>query len=139
MSTRKPVRLREDQLLMIAAMYGAGARHKDVARRLGIHDTRWKLTIETDPRAADAMEAGRSELHEELMGLLLSKAKAGNVPCLLFSLKVLFGYRENNPLPVEIDARVKIELPGALTPEVYEAEVREVEGAKLAIAAEAEV
>ena len=57
---------------------------------------------------------------------------------LLFSLKIFFGYRENQPVPIEHLHRVTIELPQSLTPAQYEA-VAKLEPPKAAKAIPAEV
>ncbi len=112
--------LDDGDYVIVAAMSARGFRQSDVAKRLGVaHDT-WARIRDRDPRALEAFEAGRAELHEELISKLLEKARDGNVPCLLFSLKILFGYRENSPVEVEHTHNVRIELPAALPADRYE-------------------
>ena len=113
--------LQERDYLTVASMAASGARHIDVARRLGMNHETWQRIREENPKALEAFEAGRSELHEELASILINKAREGNVPCLLFSLKIYYGYRENQPVPIQHHHRVTIELPQSLTPEQYEA------------------
>ena len=112
--------LAEGDYVTVAAMSARGFRQKDVAQRLGMAQDTWRRIRDRDPRALEAFEVGRSELHEELIAKLLKMARAGNVPCLLFSLKILFGYRENNQVEVEHTHNVRIELPAALHPDRYE-------------------
>ncbi len=128
----------EAEYLTVASMAAAGARQRDIAQRLGMARDTWQRVREEDQRALEAFEAGRSELHEELAGILIAKAREGNVPCLLFSLKVFFGYRENQPVPIEHLHTVKIELPQSLTPEQYE-QLGKLEAPKAAKTIPAEV
>jgi hypothetical protein len=75
--------------------------------------------LEEDERAREAFDAGRSELHEELVGKLVEKAREGDKACLIFALKSMFKYRENAPVEVEHEHRVTIQLPAALSPDEY--------------------
>lgn len=112
--------LEPDDYLQVAAMAARGFRHEDVARRLGMGREAWQRLRDEDPKALEAFETGRGELHEQLLSNLLVKAREGNVPCLLFAMKILFGYRENQPVPQEHLHRIRIELPGALSVEQWE-------------------
>jgi hypothetical protein len=104
---------------MVAALAARGGRHEDVARRLGMGRDAWRRIREEDERAREAFEAGRAELHEELVSKLIESARAGDKACLIFSLKALFGYRDNALVPSEIVHNVRIELPAALDPDAY--------------------
>ena len=122
-------RLSSHDYLTISAMAARGFRERDIARRLGMAPDTWRRVRDRDPQALEAFEAGRSELHDELISKLLEKAREGQVACLIFSLKILFGYRENQPIEVEHTHNVRIELPAALTPMGYErlqAKAREI-------------
>lgn len=129
--------LAEPDYVTVAAMAARGARQVDIARRLGMAPDTWRRIREDDERAKAAFEAGRSELHEELVSKLIAKAKAGNVACLIFSLKSLYGYRDNAPVPSEITHSVRIELPAALAPDRYEKSRLVAAGASLEVPCEA--
>ncbi|MDQ2696444.1 MAG: hypothetical protein M3Z21_13935 [Pseudomonadota bacterium] len=105
---------------IIEKMAARGCRELDIARSIGLGDKSWPRILKEDPKAAEAFDKGRGQAHDVLMGQLFKKALDGDTACLLFALKVLFGYRENNA--VETDHRVRVEfvLPGALTPGRYQ-------------------
>ena len=111
--------------ILISAMAARGSRQADIARRFGIDQKTWRRIREDDLRAGEAFEAGRGELHEELVTKLIESAREGDKACLIFALKALFGYRDNAPITTEVFTNVKIELPAALPRARY---VREVEG-----------
>ena len=90
----------------IAAMAARGLKKADVARRLGMAVRTFDAVLERDERAREAYEAGLSELHEELVGGLVEKARNGNVSAAIFLLKAKFEYRENAPVQVEHEQRV---------------------------------
>lgn len=119
----------EKTYVQVAAMAARGLRLEDIARRLGIGITTFKRLRERDARIAEAYETGASELHEELVGILIRKAKQGKTPELLFALKTRYSYRESGPV---IDHHhthaVRIELPAPLPREAY---LREVGAARV--------
>ena len=117
--------LQRKDYAVIAAMSARGFRKEDVARRLGIAVRTLDRILAEDERAEEAFAAGRSELHEELVGKLVAKAREGDKACLIFALKAIFQYRENSPIEVEHRHAIQIQLPAAMTPEAYlELEVR---------------
>lgn len=130
-SGRPPRRLTSKDHATVAAMAARGFREADVARRLGMAESTWRRVRDRDPQVVEAFEAGRSELHEELISQLLEKAREGNIACLLFALKILFGYRENAPVEVEHTHNVRIELPAALAVEAYARRAIDVEVARV--------
>lgn len=71
-----------------------------------------------------AFQQGRAGLEDELVGLLLAKARKGQAVPILFALKSMFGYREGEPRRGEAAAQVavQINLPAPLTPEQYRAQ-----------------
>jgi hypothetical protein len=112
--------LTDDERLQLAAWAARGLRLDDAAARLGISRRTLGRIFEVDPRAAQAWALGRAELHEELIGTLIAKAKRGDTVALLFSLKTLYGYREGEPLDGgEQRSLVTINLAAAATPEQY--------------------
>lgn len=108
----------------IAAMAAAGHRLEDIARRLDM-DTRTLREVRgRDDRAVQAFEAGRGELHAELMSRLIEHAKNGRTAELIFALKALFSYSDRPaPQQHEHTHRVLIQLPAALDRERYAREV----------------
>ena len=60
------------------------------------------------------------ELHRKLMSKLIEKALAGETAPLIFSLKILYGYRDSAPPLIEHEHRVTIELPASLPTALYE-------------------
>jgi hypothetical protein len=119
----------ERTYVQVAAMAARGLRLEDIARRLEIGTTTFKRLKERDPRVLEAYETGSSELHEELVGLLIKKAKKGETAALLFALKTRFSYRESGPTVDHHHTHaVRIELPAPLTREAY---ARKVDAARM--------
>jgi len=101
-------------LPLIKSMAAKGCRELDIARVSGVNVQTWRKLRDGDlqPEVARALAEGRAILHDQLINKLAQKAMAGDVACLIYSTKVLLGYREND---TSQDARpiVNITLPGA--------------------------
>lgn len=128
------VDLREADYSKLAAWAAQGVRKQDAAARLGVTDRTLRRIFERDERAASAWATGHAELHERLVAKLVEKALNGEVAPLIFSLKSIFGYRDQGPHEGEQQApAVVINLPAAVSRENFEklVEVRATSQAKL--------
>ena len=65
------------------------------------------------------MQLGLAKEHHALRSVLIEKALAGDVACLIFALKARHGYREHAPVEQDSRVSVQINLPGAMSAEQY--------------------
>jgi len=103
----------------IEELAGDGCMQVEIARACGVGvDTlqRWRRDF---PEIAEAMQAGLAKEHKALRSVLIEKAMAGDVACLIFALKARHGYREHAPVEQDSRVSVQINLPGALSAEQY--------------------
>lgn len=98
----------------------AGVPETQVARALGINYRTWMRVREEDERVASALAEVRKIEEDELVGLLLDKARKGDTTSIIFALKGRHGYRDQGPTaPTEHRTNIVIHLPDALAPEAY--------------------
>ena len=91
---------------MITKLAARGVREKDIARAVDVSEPTW-LSLKRDfPEVQAAVDAGRQVMHDALVGKLYEKAMAGDTIALLFAMKVMFGYRENEP-PQDTGPRIE--------------------------------
>ena len=110
---------------VISTMAAAGHSQVSIAKALNVsYDTylRWK---DDHPEIKEALEIGLAAEHDLLVGSLLESAiKQKNVTAAIFLLKTRHGYRENEPLrDNRPQITINFELPGAVSADVYEAEI----------------
>ena len=111
----------------ITALAARGVRERDIARAVQVSPTTWPRLRDTDPAVNAAFEAGRQQMHDALVGKLYEKAMKGDTVALLFSLKVFFGYRENELTHDRPQINI-INLPGAAPIAEYKGQTLEHEG-----------
>ena len=100
-----------------------GCNQRAIARALGMGDDAWRMLRDKDPLVSEAFEKGRGGLEEELGGVLIAKARKGEVAPLIFYLKAACGWRENSPVVAEHLHLVRLELPVSLSPAEYQAAI----------------
>lgn len=112
-------------LELIEQLAAKGCREIDIGRAVGMSPPTWIDRKNTCPEIQAAFDSGRQRLHDELVNVLVTKAKKGDVVPLLFALKTLFNYREDAP-PPEMRAQVVINLQAAMPAERYTADAIDV-------------
>ena len=91
------------------------------ATQLGTSRRTLSRILRENERAAVAWEFGRSELLDELLDKLITKARRGDTVSVLFALKSIFGFRDHGPAEGEERApSVVINLPGAVSREEWQ-------------------
>ena len=96
----------------ITELAAKGCRQKDVARGVGLDERTLVKCLNEQPEVREAFDQGRQQLHDSLVNKLVTMALKGNVAALIYSCKVLLGYREND-VPPDQRPIVNITLPGA--------------------------
>lgn len=92
-----------------------GSSEVSIARALGINYRTWmRLRAENDEIAAALAESRKLE-EDELVSILIDKARAGDTTALIFALKGRHGYRDHGSPPPGPEQRVNvtINLPAA--------------------------
>jgi transposase-like protein len=92
-----------------------GVSEVRIARSLGINYRTWMRLRDEDERIAGALAESRKIEEEELVAVLLDKAREGETTSLIFALKSRHGYRDQGTPQTAADARVNvvINLPAA--------------------------
>lgn len=92
-----------------------GVSEVRIARSLGINYRTWMRLRDEDERIASALVENRKVEEDELVALLLDKARDGETTSLIFALKSRHGYRDQGAPQAAADARVNvvINLPAA--------------------------
>jgi hypothetical protein len=92
-----------------------GVSEVRIARSLGINYRTWMRLRDDDERIAGALAESRRIEEEELVAVLLDKARDGETTSLIFALKSRHGYRDQGTPQAAADARVNvvINLPAA--------------------------
>lgn len=92
-----------------------GVSEVRIARSLGINYRTWMRLRDEDERIASALVENRKVEEDELVALLLDKARDGETTSLIFALKSRHGYRDQGAPQATADARVNvvINLPAA--------------------------
>ena len=92
-----------------------GVSEVRIARSLGINYRTWMRLRDEDERIAGALAESRRIEEEELVAVLLDKAREGETTSLIFALKSRHGYRDQGTPQAAADARVNvvINLPAA--------------------------
>ena len=92
-----------------------GVSEVRIARGLGINFRTWQRVRGEDERVASALAETRSLEEDELVSLLMDKARGGETTAIIFALKGRHGYRDHGVAPASAEARVNviINLPAA--------------------------
>jgi hypothetical protein len=97
-----------------------GVPETQIARALGINYRTWMRVREEDERLATALAEVKKVEEEELVSLLLDKARKGDTTSIIFALKGRHGYRDQGPpAGAEHRTNIVINLPDALAPGEY--------------------
>jgi len=113
-----------DACNIIRDLAAKGCHEATIAKALGIsHDT-WQKRRDETPEFQRALTEGRAIEHDVLVSTLMEAAtKSKNVTAAIFLLKARHGYKDTGETLVNNKVSITFELPGALQPTVYEAEV----------------
>lgn len=117
---RRKYLLPEEHAERIVEACRSGVPETQIARALGINYRTWMRVRDEDERLASALAEVKKIEEEELVSLLLDKARKGDTTSIIFALKGRHGYRDQGPTAgSEHRTNIVIHLPDALTPEAY--------------------
>ena len=109
---------------IVESLASKGCSEISIARGLGVSGPTWQRWRDGYPELLEAWHRGRATEHDALVGALFESAtKQKNVTAAIFLLKARHGYRENQDITIQNKVAVTFEVPGALKPDVYEAEI----------------
>jgi leucyl aminopeptidase (aminopeptidase T) len=105
----------EGDVAKIIAACRRGASETQIARALGVNYRTWMRVRAEDERIASVLAETRKVEEDELVSLLMDKARGGDTTALIFALKGRHGYRDNgNPQGTgDPKVNVTINLPAA--------------------------
>lgn len=112
---RRKYLIPEHDIEAILAACRRGVSETQIARALGINYRTWMRVRTEDERISSALAETRKVEEEELVSLLMDKARAGDTTALIFALKGRHGYRDNGAPQGAADPKVNvtISLPAA--------------------------
>ncbi len=114
----------ENAVSIVQEMASRGNEQRSICKALGVSYDTWLRWKDEHPEIKEALDQGRAIEHDLLVGSLLESAvKQKNVTAAIFLLKTRHGYRENEPLDQGPKVQINFELPGAVDPKTYEAEI----------------
>jgi len=87
-----------------------GSSEVSIARALGINYRTWLRVRAEDERIASALSETRKLEEDELVTLLLDKARAGDTTSIIFALKGRHGYRDQGAPQGGTEQRVNIQI-----------------------------
>jgi len=109
---------------IVEKLASKGCSEITIAKGLGVSGPTWQRWRDEYPALLEAWHKGRGIEHDKLFNVLFEAAtKKGNVIAAMFLLKARHGYRETQDITVQNKVSVTFDVPGALTTDVYEAEV----------------
>lgn len=109
---------------IVESLASKGCSEISIAKGLGVSGPTWQRWRDEYPELLEAWQKGRAIEHDKLFNVLFRAAtKDKNIIAAMFLLKARHGYRENADFTVQNKVSVTFEVPGALNPDVYEAEV----------------
>ena len=109
---------------IVRELTSKGCLEVTIAKSLGVSRDTYQIWRDDYPEIRQAWEEGRGIEHDALVGALFESAtKQKNVTAAIFLLKARHGYRENQDITIQNKVAVTFEVPGALKPDIYEAEV----------------
>jgi hypothetical protein len=94
----------------------SGVSEVRIARSLGVNYRTWMRVRAEDERVASALSESRKFEEDELVSLLMDKARGGETTAIIFALKGRHGYRDHGTPPAsaaEARVNVTINLPAA--------------------------
>lgn len=87
-----------------------GKSEVSIARALRINYRTWARVKAEDERIASALAETRKFEEDELVGLLMDKARAGDTTSIIFALKGRHGYRDHGQAGGGSEQRVNIQI-----------------------------
>lgn len=114
-------RLTEKGLDLVRTMASEGAPIPMIARALNIGYGTFVSMRDRDEEVQEAFRLGRAEMTAELTGLLMKRAREGNIAANIFGLKVLSGFVEGQHMDGtrKETPQVNITIPPAMTDEAF--------------------
>lgn len=115
------VTLKRHDITLATQLAAQGATLVSIAKALGVSKRTFDALRERDRRLAEAVDLGRAALQDELVSLLVKKARDGDNVALLFALKSMFGFRDRGDAPGAIAparpaVQVNVNLPRPMDP-----------------------
>ena len=109
---------------IVRKLTAKGCSEVTIAKGLGVSRHTWENWRDEYPDIHQAWQEGRGEMHDALVGVLYESAtKDKTIVSAMFLLKTVFGYKEGADVTVANRVSITFEVPGALKPDVYEAEI----------------
>lgn len=114
-SDRRKYLVPDNQVTAILDACRRGVSEVRIARALGVNYRTWMRVRAEDERVASALAETRKLEEDELVSLLMDKARGGETTAIIFALKGRHGYRDQGAVAVMAESKVNvvINLPAA--------------------------
>jgi hypothetical protein len=120
---KSPCRLTSAGIERTEALARAGLRESAIAALLGVDKDAWRSARKAQPEVALAFQQGRAGLEEELAGLLITQARKGNIPAIIFSLKNVANWSDGG---IRGEAAPSLQVNINIPPAMSKAEFQEI-------------
>lgn len=114
---RRTYRIPDKNVQAVIDACRRGVPETKLAEALGINYRTWMRVREEDERIADILVEGRKLEEEELVSLLLDKARGGDLTATIFALKSRHGYRDigttGNGMEQRVNVTIHLPAPAA--------------------------
>lgn len=116
-------------LALVEQLAERGCSVVTISAALGVNKETFLHIRRRDQAVDDAFERGRAKEHDRLVGNLTTAAASGNVVASIFLLKARHGYREGEPMEVNVEVNTGgvLVVPAEVTVEQY-LEMKRAEG-----------
>ena len=118
-----PTQLTEVAIERVEALARTGLRQISIAALLGIGEGAWDSAIEHQPEVDAAFRRGRASLEQELAGLLIARAREGNIAATIFGLKNVAQWSDGG---IRGEAAPALNVNINIPPSMSEAEFRQI-------------
>lgn len=133
---RPQLQLTEAGYDVVREVTAKGLSEREICKRLGINRNTWKRWKDEDEALLDALEDGREELADWIMGKFEEKVNKGDTIALIFLAKAKLGWRDRGDASGSSGpaTQVNIHIPPAMTQEEFESVIEVKPGAARTIA-----
>lgn len=105
---RRKYLLPDNAIATIIDACRSGVPETKIARALGINYRTWMRVRDEDERVSEVLLESRKIEEEELVSILLDKARAGDLPATIFALKSRHGYRDIGTAGGGVEQKVNV-------------------------------
>lgn len=109
----------QEGLEVVEAMAARGNSQKAIAAFLGMSTSVLQKLARDEAAVGLAWQRGKQQLEDELVGMLLAKARKGDTACIIYATKALLGFTDQARPQDDRPPAITINLPSSLSEADY--------------------